>query len=158
MGTPVTTIPMGEAFTYQAARDPDRAAIVCWDGSITRGELESRANRSARHFAALGVVPGDLVTIALPNSIEFYVAVAASWKLGAIPQPLSYRLPDIERNAIIELANPALVVGVDPERVAGRPALAAEWQPDPQVDEQRSERSRRRGWRSLLAAAPAGRR
>jgi acyl-CoA synthetase (AMP-forming)/AMP-acid ligase II len=58
--TATTELAMGEAFTYQAARDPDRTAILCWDGSITRGELESRANRAARHFGALGVGQSDL--------------------------------------------------------------------------------------------------
>jgi bile acid-coenzyme A ligase len=123
------SISMGDTFTYQAKRDPDRLAVICGDESITRKELESRANRAARAFAGLGVGPGDLVTIALPNGIDFYVAVAAAWKLGAIPAPLSYRLPDIERNAILELAQPTLVVGVQPSRVTGRPALAPGWQP-----------------------------
>ena len=36
---------------------------------------------------------GDMVTIALPNSIDWFVAAAACWKLGAIPQPVSSRLP-----------------------------------------------------------------
>jgi bile acid-coenzyme A ligase len=121
---------MGAALGYQAERDPGRVAIISPAGQITRGELEAMANRAARAFADVGVRAGDLVTIALPNGIDFYVATFAAWKLGATPQPLSYRLPDIERNAIIELADPALVVGVDPSRVAGRPALAPGWQPD----------------------------
>jgi bile acid-coenzyme A ligase len=120
---------MGQAHGDQAARDPDRVAIISPDGQITRGALEARANRAARAFADLGVQAGDLVSIALPNGIDFYVATFAAWKLGATPQPLSYRLPDIERNAIIELAAPALVVGVDPGRVVGRPALPAGWEP-----------------------------
>src|SRR6201999_1471648 len=90
-----TQLSMGETFTYHAKRDPHRIAIVCGDASITRAELESSANRAARAFAELGVGHGDLVTIALPNSIDFYVAVVAAWKLGATPAPLSYRLPDI---------------------------------------------------------------
>jgi bile acid-coenzyme A ligase len=56
-------------------------------------------------------VPQDaLVTIALPNGVDFVRATVAAWKLGATPQPLSPRLPADERAAIIELAKPALVV------------------------------------------------
>ena len=54
----MSAMSMGEAFTYQAAREPDRLAIVCWDDQITRGELEARANQAARAFAELGVRAG----------------------------------------------------------------------------------------------------
>jgi bile acid-coenzyme A ligase len=148
---------MGDAFTHQAARDPDRVAIITPAGQITRGELESRANRAARHFATLGVREGSLVTIALPNGIDFYVATAATWKLGAVPQPLSYRLPDIERNAIIELADPAIVVGVDPERVIGRPALPPGWQPDPTLDDSPLPSVTSPSWVALTSGGSTGR-
>ncbi len=151
------TLSMGEAFTYQAARDPQRLAIICWDGQITRGELEARANQAAREFAGLGVKSGDLVSIALPNGIDFYVAVIAAWKIGAVPQPLSYRLPDLERNAIIELANPPLVVGVDPGRVSGRPALAPGWQPDPHTPDGPLPQAISPSWVALTSGGSTGR-
>ena len=72
---------------------------------ISRAELDARSNRLARAYADLGVGQGDLVTIALPNSVEFYEACVAVWKLGATPQPVSWRLPDRERQAIVELAD-----------------------------------------------------
>jgi bile acid-coenzyme A ligase len=101
-----------------AERDPDRPAIteIVLDGSIrrertvTRGELERSTNRLARQMLAAGVGHDDLVTIGLPNGIAFYETAIAAWKCGATPQPISYRLPDRERVAIIELASPALVV------------------------------------------------
>jgi bile acid-coenzyme A ligase len=58
----------------------------------------------------LGVGQDDFVTVGLPNGIAFYEACIAAWKLGATPQPISYRLPERERNEIVELAKPALVV------------------------------------------------
>jgi bile acid-coenzyme A ligase len=78
--------------------------------TITRLELDLHTNRLARTFERRGVKEGDFVTIGLPNSIEFYEACIATWKLGAIPQPVSYRLPDRERQEIIELVKPSLVV------------------------------------------------
>ena len=57
----------------------------------------------------------DMVTIALPNSTDWYVAFGACWKIGAIPQPVSSKLPEAELRAILELANPRAVVGVPPE-------------------------------------------
>jgi bile acid-coenzyme A ligase len=50
------------------------------------------------------------VTIALPNGAAFVATTIASWKLGAIPQPVSARLPVRELDAIIELAKPRVVV------------------------------------------------
>ena len=53
----------------------------------------------------------------MPNSIEWVQAVLAAWKLGAVPQPLSARLPDAELAALLELQPPALLVGRDdPQR------------------------------------------
>ena len=67
-------------------------------------------NKLARTFERMGVKEGDFVTIGLPNGIEFYEACIAAWKLGAIPQPVSYRLPQRERDEIVELVKPSLVV------------------------------------------------
>ncbi len=120
----------GRALAWHAARDPDRVAIVHEGERITRGELERRSNRLARDYAARGVRASDLVTLGLPNGIEFFVACLATWKLGATPQPISSRLPALERRAILELARPSLAVGVDPEDCIGRPTLAAGFSPD----------------------------
>jgi bile acid-coenzyme A ligase len=116
-----------------AERDPDRDAIteIVLDGAIrrertvTRGELERSTNRLARHMRAAGVGHDDLVTIGLPNGIAFYETAVAVWKCGATPQPISYRLPERERAAIIELAEPALVViePIDPDPDLGDDAL-----------------------------------
>ena len=96
-----------------AAAAPDRPAVVCAGLSISRGDLERAGNRLARDLAARGVGHGDFVTVALPNSIDWYVAYVAIWKLGAIPQPVSAKLPARELAAIVELASPKVVFGVE---------------------------------------------
>lgn len=106
-------ISIAQALADNASRDPHRPAVTCGDESIGREEFERRSNRLARAYAELGVTEGRYVTVALANSVEFFVACASIWKLGATPQPVSYRLPDRERQAIVELADSALVVGVD---------------------------------------------
>ncbi len=84
----------------------------------------------ARAFAELGVRERSLVTIALPNSIGFLEAAVACWKLGAVPQPVSNRLPDRERYAIVELADSALVLGANPDAHPNRTVLPIGWKPD----------------------------
>src|SRR5687767_11146806 len=116
-------IPIGAAIGLAAELDPDAPALTCGDQTVTRAELESRTNRLARAYEAVGVGAGDLVTIALPNSVEFYEAAVAVWKLGATPQPVSAKLPQREREEIVELADPSLVVGVADGEHPGRASV-----------------------------------
>ena len=97
--------------TELAAAAPDRPAVTCGDVSLTRAELESRANRLARDLAARGVGHGDYVTVALPNSVDWFVAFVACWKLGAVPQPVSAKLPARELTEIVELAQSKVILG-----------------------------------------------
>jgi len=123
------------AISSNAARQRDRVAISCGDESITWDALDRRTNRLARAFAELGVTPGSFVTIALPNSVAFFEAAVATWKLGAIPQPVSYRLPDRERQAIVELADSSLVVGADPAAHPTRVVTPIGFTADPSLDD-----------------------
>ena len=117
-----------------AEEQPDAAAITCGDQTITR-RAGGESNRLARAYAGLGAGFGDFVTLGLPNSIEFYVAMLATWKVGAVPQPVSYRLPAAERKAIIDLADSKLVVGVPEGEHPGRTCVPAGYRPDPALDE-----------------------
>ena len=119
---------------------PDWPAISHEAMSITRLELHRSTNRLARAYEALGVQEGDLVTIALPNSIEFYQACIATWKLGATPQPISAKLPSVEQIAIVNLAKPALLVGTGADLTLGVKTLPANFIPDPALIRCRSDR------------------
>ncbi len=119
----------GRAFRWHAERDPDAVAVVFRDERVTRDALERRSNRLARVYAERGVGEGDLVTIALPNGVSFLEACLASWKLGATPNPVSSVLPELERRAIVDTADPALVVGVDPGSFPDRACVPAGFEP-----------------------------
>ena len=121
----------GRRVTDLAAAQPDAVAFVCEGQELTRGELERDANRRAREFARRGVRAGDLVTVILPNGFAWLKNCLAAWKLGAVPNPLSSRLPARERNAILAQANPSLVVGLDASEAGGRASLPADFEPDP---------------------------
>jgi len=100
---------IGRAFAHLAGQAPDAVAVRCGAEVLTRRELDRWSNRVA-HAWADRVGHDDLVTIALPNGLDVVVACLATWKLGATPQPLSPRLAAGEREAILGLAAPALVV------------------------------------------------
>src|SRR5687767_2800279 len=86
-----------------AAAAPDRPAITCGEHTISRAGLRDAAELLAHDLAGRGVQRGDMVTIALPNSIDWFVAQHAIWRVGAVPQPVSARLPQRELEAIVEL-------------------------------------------------------
>jgi len=109
--------PLTAVFRDLVAAAPEAPAITHEGVTITRSELQRRSNRLARAYQALGVREGTMVTIALPNGIEFFEACLATWKLGATPQPVSSRSPRLELEQIVDLADPALVVGAE---VVGR--------------------------------------
>jgi len=123
-------ISLSRIVAYWTAVQPARTALVHEGASLTWGELEARTNRLARAYQALGVKKDDFVTIALPNGIEFFEACLATWKAGATPQPVSSRLPKFERDQIVDVGAPSLVVGVEPGEYAPVPCLPVGYRPD----------------------------
>lgn len=107
---------MAELISYSARlaalaeEAPDRPAVTDTERTVTRAELEEIAHRIAVDFRDRGVQKDDLVTIGLPNSVEFVAACVACWKLGAVPQPVSSRLPRAELDAIVDLGQPKVVL------------------------------------------------
>jgi len=99
---------------------PDAPAVTCEGHSVTRAQLLTLGNNLALYLAAHGTKEGDMVTVAVPNSIDFFIAYVAAWRLGATPQPISSRLPQRELDALIDLANPSAIVGVEEGKYPGR--------------------------------------
>ncbi len=119
--------PIGTQISQLAQLAPDEPAVTCDGLTLTRAELDRSTNRLARAYAERGVGAGDYVTMVLPNSIEWIQAAVACWKLGAVPQPLSARLPDAELQGLLDLRPPALLVG---RKHAGIPSVPMGFVPD----------------------------
>lgn len=123
-------ISLSRILAYWADKQPQSPAVTLEGRSVTYSQLDARSNRLARAYQNLGVNADDFVTIALPNSIEYFESLFAIWKLGAIPQPVSARLPKHERDQIIELAKPALIVGVSDDTYKGITTIAPDFEAD----------------------------
>ncbi|HZY76376.1 MAG TPA: AMP-binding protein [Jatrophihabitantaceae bacterium] len=128
-----TGTPIGVALAELARESPDAPAVTDARRTVSRLDLDRRTNRLARAYARLGVTDGDFVTLALPNGIELVEAAIATWKLGATPQPLSFRLPEQELRSIVDLAKPSLIVGLDAGPAT--PHVPARFEPDPGLDD-----------------------
>ncbi|MGF0310289.1 AMP-binding protein [Rhodococcus sp. IEGM1428] len=106
--------PLFERVRGLAEAFPDKPAATCSSASITRSELVTQAEYLARNLKSRGVIRGDLVAIVLPNDLNHIVATCAIWALGAVPQPLSPKLPERELTEILRLSRPRVVIGLDP--------------------------------------------
>ncbi len=106
-----------------ANEQPDAVAITCGGESITRRELVDQGYNLAVYLHENGTREGDMVTVAVPNSIDFFIAYVAAWRLGATPQPISSRLPQREIDAILDLANPSAIVGATENSYEGRTCI-----------------------------------
>lgn len=149
--------PLGLRLTYLAERMPERPAVTHEGVTRSYRELEERTNRLARAYAGLGVGQDSFVTIGLPNGIEFIEATLAAYKLGATPLPISWRLPVMERDAIIELASPALLVGVDATDRSDCPTVPAGFEPDPGLSCEPLSGKAGSWWKALTSGGSTGR-
>ena len=146
--------PIGTQLSALAELAPDEPAVTCDGLTITRGELDRSTNRLARAYAERGVRVGDYVTIVLPNSVEWMQAAVACWKLGAVPQPLSPRLPDTEFDGILGLRPRALLVG---RKHPGIPSVPAGFVPDPALSDGPLPEAVSPCWKSMASGGSTGR-
>ncbi|HEX4963095.1 MAG TPA: non-ribosomal peptide synthase/polyketide synthase, partial [Thermoanaerobaculia bacterium] len=77
-----------ELFEAQVDLDPEVLAAVVEGESLSYGELESRANRLARHLRHLGVGPEVAVGLSELRSLEGLVCLLAILKAGGVYVPV----------------------------------------------------------------------
>jgi natural product biosynthesis luciferase-like monooxygenase protein len=80
-------------FEQQVQRTPDATAVVFEGTALSYAELNRRANRVAHRLAALGVVPGTLVGLYTPRSLDLLVGALAIQKAGGGYVPLDPAYP-----------------------------------------------------------------
>jgi bile acid-coenzyme A ligase len=148
--------PIGSQISALAQIAPDEPAVTCDGRTLTRGELDRSTNRLARAYAERGVGVGDYVTIVLPNSVECVQAMVACWKLGAVPQPLSARLPDAELEGLLDLRPRALLVGGEDPR-GQIPSVPLGFTPNAALSDSPLPEAVSPAWKSLASGGSTGR-
>jgi len=150
-------IPLGAIPAFYADKlGEDRVCLTFADASLSWSELDRRANQRARAFADQGVKQDDFVTVALPNGRAFYETSFALWKLGATPHIVSHKLPSLELDAIVELAKPKLVVGVDGTAPPDDPGRASDFDPDRYPADPVEVRTAK-SWKAMSSGGSTGR-
>jgi bile acid-coenzyme A ligase len=108
-------IPFGIKLQELAEQQGDAPAVtvVALNGTaqaLTFAELDARANQWGRALAGRGAETGSLVAIAIPNSVHLVLATLGCWKIGAVPIPMHWDLPEWERDRVRAVIDPAVVV------------------------------------------------
>jgi long-chain acyl-CoA synthetase len=63
---------------------------------FTYSEFDRAVNRAASMLAAHGIGKGDVVSLLMPNSVEYIIAYFSCWKLGALAGPVNSLLKEQE--------------------------------------------------------------
>ena len=109
-------IPYGRRLTELARDQGDSTALITVAADGTEKEygwatIERRANQVAHRLAHAGLAEGDLLAVGLPSTLEHALTVFAAWKLGAAVLPLRHEMPAWERDRLLALSCPRLLVG-----------------------------------------------
>ncbi|KVL59173.1 non-ribosomal peptide synthetase [Burkholderia cepacia] len=117
-------VPVHARIAAHARARPDARGVADIDRAFTRGEVDARAARLARHLVAAGVRPEMRVGVALQRSIDLLVALIAVLKSGAAFVPLDPAHPRERLAQIVGDANIAHVL-TDRASAASLPELPA---------------------------------
>ncbi|EGL17611.1 non-ribosomal peptide synthetase, partial [Paenibacillus sp. HGF7] len=109
----------------QAARTPDRPAVVSGKRQWSYRELNERANRLARTLQAKGVGRESLVGILAERSPEMIAAALAVMKAGGAYVPIDPDYPEARIRYMLEDAGVSLLLAQS--RLRNRVAFGGEW-------------------------------
>ncbi|MBO0880235.1 MAG: AMP-binding protein, partial [Mycobacterium sp.] len=100
---------------------------------LTFAQLNTRANQWGRALAAAGAEIGSLVALAIPNSEHLVLAALGCWKIGAVPIPMHWDLPEWERSRVLTTIEPAVIVDEKNRRALATCAASQSDRPLPAV-------------------------
>ena len=94
----------------QSDQRADRPCMRDERVELTYAEFAARVEGAAEQFSDLGVGPGSVVAIMLPNRVELLVSLVAAWRVGAAATPINPVFTANEADYQIEDADAALVI------------------------------------------------
>ncbi len=97
-------------FSATAAERAGHVAVVCRGREATFEQLDAASGRMAAELAEKGVGAGSIVGVYFEPGLEYVVTILSVLKAGGVYLPLSVDFPGRRLRAILELAEPALVV------------------------------------------------
>jgi acyl-CoA synthetase (AMP-forming)/AMP-acid ligase II len=110
---------VGAVFANAARACPGRRAVVMGDRALTYGELERRANQTARALADRGLTRGDRLVTWCDTCLEVVPVFAGAAKAGVVFAPVNAHLGVDEAVDVMAAARTSLVVVDQPHEAAG---------------------------------------
>lgn len=89
---------------------PDKTGARDLERSLTYGQWNSRANRLAQGFLALGLAKGDRVAVLAWNCLEWVEIYVAAAKCGVVIVPVNFRLTADEARYILSDSGATAVI------------------------------------------------
>ncbi|MCX2891833.1 amino acid adenylation domain-containing protein [Pseudomonas sp. DCB_BI] len=80
---PLGAASLAARISQWAIDTPDALALVAGDSGLSYAQLEQAVQRLALALQQAGVQPGAVLALALPRSLDWVVAMLASWRVGA---------------------------------------------------------------------------
>lgn len=105
---------LADALTHHVRARPDRPAIIQGDRAILYRDLDGIVRRGAAHLDALGIGEGEVVGIALRDSIDHLLALYMAARRGAVALPLDWRWTEAEKRAVAERFHAKLIL-IEPD-------------------------------------------
>jgi non-ribosomal peptide synthetase component E (peptide arylation enzyme) len=99
-----------EVLERQAKRYPDREALADATSRITYSGLKDKVERCAEFFRRIGIKRGDVVTIQLPNRIDFPIVFFALELIGAVANKVNPDFRARELEYILKFSNSSAYV------------------------------------------------
>lgn len=97
-----------DLFEEQAAKTPDRIALVFEDSKITYRELEKRSRQLAHYLREQGVKTDTMVGLCMHRSIEMMVSIYGILRAGGAYVPLD---PEYPKDRVIYMLQDGIVKG-----------------------------------------------
>ena len=97
---------LGDTLAWPARYLPHKDALVAWEDGQRRAwtyaQLDAEVNRHAHGLQALGIGRGDVVAAFLYNTPAFVFTLLAAARIGAVFNPINYRLAPQELAFILQ--------------------------------------------------------
>ena len=100
---------VGSLLTANAARFPDRVALIEHERKVSYDELNNRVNKLGNKLLALNVRKGDKVSLYLSSSVAWAEIYFALSKIGAVVVPVNSRIKGNELVHIVKNSDSTLL-------------------------------------------------
>ncbi len=103
----------GDLPTEMALKFPEREALVFKQQRYTFAELSREVDRAAKGLMALGVEPGDHVSLWLNNRAEWLFLMFGLAKVGAVQVPINTRFRSRDLEYVVRQSDSAVLITHD---------------------------------------------